>query len=436
MSINLYDVAKSLEQEMIAIRRDFHKHPESAWTEFRTASIVAERLTKLGFEVYVGDDALLESEMMGVPSAEELAKHQERAIAEGADPKWVEKMTGGKTGVLAVMKFAKPGKTIAFRVDMDANDVDETTDPEHTPNKEGFASTHKNVMHACGHDAHTTMGLTLAKIISEHKELFAGTIKIVFQCAEEGVRGGRAMAAKGIVDDVDYFFGLHIGNGRKFANSVTCMIGNFLATSKIDAYFKGVSAHAGAAPQDGKNALLAAAQSCISLHSIARHGRGASRINVGVFNAGTGRNVLPDVATIKFETRGASTEINDYMEAEAYRMIESAAKLYDAKVEFKAMGAAPSCKLDRPLGEEVYKLLSAVGKFDEVVPEGSLGGSEDVAYFMDRVQARGGQAIFMYAGAKTCAGLHNSKFDLEEGGTLVAGAAAMAIIAQEFSNKQ
>lgn len=436
MSINLYDVAKSLEQEMIERRRDFHKYPEAAWTEFRTASIVADTLTELGFEVYTADEALLESEMMGVPSAEELKKHQERAIADGANPKWVERMTGGKTGVLAVMKFAKPGKTVAFRVDMDANDVDETNDPNHLPNKEGFASQYKNVMHACGHDAHTTMGLALAKMIATYKELFAGTIKIIFQCAEEGVRGGRAMAAKGIVDDVDYFFGMHIGNGRNYANSVTCMIGNFLATSKIDAYFKGVSAHAGAAPQDGKNALLAAAQSCISLHSIARHGKGASRINVGVFNAGTGRNVLPDVATIKFETRGATTDINNYMETEAYRMIESAAKLYNVEVEFKAMGAAPSCKLDRALGEEAYKILSAVGKFDEVVPEGSLGGSEDVAYFMERIQERGGQAIFMYSGAKTSAGLHNSKFYMiDEGATMVAGAAAMAILAQAFSNK-
>ena len=410
----LYARVKELEQEMIEMRRDLHKHPEAAWTEFRTAAKVAGRLTELGFEVYVGDDVMVESEMMGVPSAEELKKHQERAISEGADPKWVQKMTGGKTGVMGVMKFDKPGRTIAFRVDMDANDVQE--------------------MHACGHDSHTTMGLTLAKILSENKDEFAGTIKLVFQCAEEGVRGAKAMAAKGIVDDAEYFFGTHVGSGKKTDSSVTCMVGDMLATSKIDAYFKGLSAHAGAAPQNGKNALLAASQACISLHSISRHGKGVSRINVGVLQAGTGRNVLPDIATIKFETRGADSEINSYMEAEARRMVEAAAKLYNVEVTFKDMGSAPSCKLDTELGAEIYSLLKSTGEFEELIPHGSLGGSEDCTYFMDRVQARGGKAVFIFVGARTDAGLHNGKFDMGEK-TMVTGVTALVTLAKKYSNK-
>lgn len=428
----LFERIKALESQMVACRRDLHKYPEAAWTEFRTASKVADRLTELGFEVYTGDEVLAESEMMGVPTPQELQKHQARAVEEGANPVWVEKMAGGKTGVLGVLKFAKPGKTVAFRVDMDANDVQETHDPAHTPNALGFASVHPNIMHACGHDAHTTMGLTLAQIIAEHKEDFAGTIKIVFQCAEEGVRGAKAMAAKGIVDDADYFFGFHIGSGKATDSCVTCMIGNMLATSKIDAYFKGLSAHAGAAPQDGKNALLAAAQACISLHSIARHGKGASRINVGVFNAGTGRNVLPDVATIKFETRGADSAINNYMETEAYRMVQSAANLYNVEVTFKAMGSAPACVLDRELGGEVYKTLAATGQFEQLIPEGDLGGSEDCTYFMERVQERGGKAVFITVGAKTCAGLHNSKFELGEQ-TMVTGVTAMVTLAKKYT---
>ena len=139
----------------------------------------------------------------------------------------------------------------------------------------------------------------------------AGTIKLIFQPAEEGVRGARAMVAKGIVDDVDYMFGGHIGFKATKSDSLVCLTGGFLATTKLDASFKGESSHAGAAPERGRNALLAAAASCIALHSISRHGQGASRINVGVLQAGTGRNVLPDVGLIKMETRGANTEIND-----------------------------------------------------------------------------------------------------------------------------
>ena len=109
------------------------------------------------------------------------------------------------------------------------------------------------------------------------------------------------MVAKGIVDDVDYMFGGHIASKPTKSDSLVCLTGGFLATTKLDASFKGESSHAGAAPERGRNALLAAAASCIALHSISRHGQGASRINVGVLQAGTGRNVLPDVGLIKME---------------------------------------------------------------------------------------------------------------------------------------
>lgn len=429
-----FEQAKAMEQEIITRRRDLHKHAESAWTEFRTASIVAQELTKLGYEVAVGDQVLKAEEMMGVPSANVLEKCQQRAIAEGADPQWVARMTGGKTGVVGVMKFAKPGKTVAFRMDMDANDAQETDDAAHLPNQLGFQSLHAGVMHACGHDGHTAVGLALAKLIAENKADFAGTVKLIFQPAEEGVRGARAMAAAGIVDDVDYFFGMHIGFNANKDDTFICMTDNFLATSKLDATFEGVSAHAGLAPQNGKNALLAAAQACISLHTIARHGDGVTRINVGVVQAGTGRNVLPDTAKIKFETRGANTPINDFMYHEAKRMVQGAALLYDVQVTTEEMGGAPSCKLDRDFGAQIYEIIKATGQFKEVIPEVGLGASEDCTYFMDRVQAHGGKAIYMMCGSNYTAGHHNSKFDFHEK-NLVNAAAGLATLAQAFVSK-
>ena len=428
--------AQALKQEIIARRRDLHKHPESAWTEFRTASIVAQELTQLGFEVLVGDQVIVASEMMGVPDALTLQKCQERALKEGADPKWVDKMQGGKTGVMGVMKFSKPGKTVAIRVDMDANDVEESKDAQHQPNQEGFASVHANVMHACGHDGHTAMGLAIAKLIAENKDLYAGTIKLIFQPGEEGVRGAKAMVASGIVDDVDYLFGMHVGFNANRNDTIVCMTDGFLATTKLDARFKGLSSHAGSAPHEGKNALLAAAQASISMHSIARHGQGASRINVGVLQAGTGRNVLPDVAVVKLETRGANTEINEYMMVEAKRMIQAAAMMYDVEVEVEEMGGAPSCSLDREMGEEIQKILLASGYFapEGVIKEVSLGASEDCSYFMQRVQEKGGKAVYMMAGSELKAGHHNSKFDFYEE-TLVRGAASLALLAEKYTNR-
>ena len=275
----IWQEAEALQTELVERRRDLHRHPETGWTEFRTASIVIKELQALGYEVYMGDDALVEEEMMGLPVTEVLEQAMVRAVSEGADADLVEKMRGGKTGVVGVMKFSRPGKIVAFRFDMDCNDVEECDTADHRPLENGFQSLHAKEMHACGHDGHVTIGLGLAKLISEYKEEMAGTIKLIFQPAEEGVRGARAMVAKGIVDDVDYMFGGHIGFKATKSDSLVCLTGGFLATTKLDASFKGESSHAGAAPERGRNALLAAAASCIALHSISRHGQGASRIN-------------------------------------------------------------------------------------------------------------------------------------------------------------
>ena len=151
--------ADDMQENMISCRRDLHAHPEPGWTEFRTAAKVAKTLAELGYTVKTGADTIRQDAMMGVPSAEKLAKEQQRAIAEGADPDWVKKMDGGRTGVLGVMKFSEDGPVVAVRFDMDSNDVTETREAAHRANKEGFASCHAGAMHACGHDGHTTVGL-------------------------------------------------------------------------------------------------------------------------------------------------------------------------------------------------------------------------------------------------------------------------------------
>lgn len=410
----IWQQAEALKEEMQARRRDLHKHPETGWTEFRTASMIIQELRKLGFEVLFGADVIDEASMMGVPSEAELQQYMARAVSEGADSELVAAMTGGKTGVMGIIHGDKPGNTVAFRFDMDCNDVEEDADAGHRPAAEGFRSQHANAMHACGHDGHVTIGLALAKLLAANKELLSGTVKLIFQPAEEGVRGAYAMVNKGIVDDVDYLFGGHIGFKAVESDSLVCLTDGFLATTKLDAVYKGVSSHAGLAPELGRNALLAAAQASISLNTIARHGKGASRINVGVLQAGTGRNVVPDIAVLKLETRGADTEINEFMVAEANRMLQACANMYDVSVSVSRAGSAPACMADKELSQEVAQLAKESGRYSKIIDYMDMGGSEDCAYFMERVQQCGGRALYLMYGTEIAAGHHNSHFDFNE----------------------
>lgn len=406
--------AKALFPKTVERRRDFHKYAESGWTEFRTGAIVAETLYGLGFDVLVGDQIFDDATMMGVPDEKTLKAHQERALKEGALPKWVEKMDGGKTGVVGILKGPKEGPVVALRFDMDANDLVESGLESHKPNIGGFNSVHPGAAHGCGHDGHTAIGLGVAEILAAHKDQLNGTVKLIFQPAEEGVRGARSMMEAGVVDDVDYFMGAHLGFMVRHNKGFTANAKGFLATSKLDAIFKGAPAHAGAAPQDGRNALLAAAVAATNLHAISRHGGGSTRINVGQLQAGSGRNVLPAEGIIKLETRGGNTELNEYMERRAREVIQAAAAMYECEVEIKAMGGAACAESHPELAKLMTDLANDSGLFELIVDEADLGGSEDCAYFMERVNNKGGQAIYMAIGSEIAAGHHEAEFDFNE----------------------
>lgn len=433
--MNYYEEARGMKEELIHQRRDFHAHPETAWTEFRTTSIIATELEKLGYEVKMGSEVLDDSARMLVPDEKTLKQCAQRAIKEGANPVLVDRMKGGMTGCVGIMHFAKPGKTVALRFDIDSLFVAEDPAPSHRPSALGFQSCHPGLMHACGHDGHATIGLAVARLVAAHKDRMAGTLKICFQPGEEGVVGAKSMVQSGIVDDVDYFISGHIGLGDYNDGSLVCMTKGFLATDKLDAEFSGVPSHAGAEPEKGKNALLAAAQAAISLHTISRHSGGSSRINVGVLEAGTGRNVVPANGLIKFETRGETAEINDFMAKEAKRMCRAAAMLYDVDVKIIPRGSATSSNSSREMGEEIYSLVEPLNVYQHVVKEQKVSGSEDCCYFMSRVQEHGGQAVYMLYGTKEAAGHHQSDFDFNEE-VLPRTAATIAMLVEHFGNKE
>ncbi|MEC8916518.1 MAG: amidohydrolase [Pseudomonadota bacterium] len=404
----------ALSPQLKTWRRDFHRHAESGWVEFRTASIVAEELERLGYRVSAGRDVIDADSRMGVPEPEVLARALDRARDQGAVERWLPALAGGYTGVVAELDTGRPGPTFAYRVDLDALDLDESRDDDHRPVREGFASCNEGMMHACGHDGHTTIGLGLARLFVELKPQLNGRIKLIFQPAEEGVRGARSMVEAGVLDDADIFIATHIGTGVA-KGTVVCGHNGYLATTKLDVIFTGVPAHAGANPEAGNNALLAAAQAALGLHAIPRHSAGASRINVGVLNAGSGRNVVPATATLKLETRGETSEINDEMQRRALDVLRGAAAMQDVEMTYFLAGEARNCEPSPELVAFIQERIADLPGIDSVVPvENRPSGSEDATTMMQRVRERGGLATYMVFGTDLAAGHHHQRFDFDE----------------------
>ncbi len=293
-------------------RRDFHKFAESGWFEMRTTSLIARRLTELGYEVLAGRDVCLDESRMGLPSDEELEESFLRAKGQGADPEFLEKTRGGFTGAVGILRCGE-GPVVALRFDIDALGVVEDESDEHRPYREGFSSVNKGMMHACGHDGHAAIGLGVAEVLMAVKDGLRGTVKLIFQPAEEGVRGAKSIVDKGHLDGVDYVLACHISERNTDDDpdsDITAGSGGSLATTKLDAFYYGKSAHAGGHPQDGRNALAAAVTAAQNLLAIPRNSKSDTRINVGTLRAGSGRNVIPEFAKMELEVRGKTTEGN------------------------------------------------------------------------------------------------------------------------------
>lgn len=415
MDNNIHQLAARLEKKLISYRRDFHQYPESGWTEFRTSARIEAVLRELGYSIRLGSAVIKQSSMMGVPSPEELKEHQERAIREGANPETVRLMEGGLTGVVADLDCGE-GPTIALRFDIDANDMSEAEDPKHRPYREKFHSVHPGVMHACGHDGHAAIGLGVAEILAQLKENLSGTVRFIFQPAEEGVRGASPMVDAGILEGVDYILGGHIGYLAREKGKLVCGTEKFLATTKFDVRFTGTPAHAGGAPEEGCNALLAASCAALNLHAITRHSKGASRITVGRIEAGQGRNVIPPNGLIKVETRGETSDVNDFMFEKAKMVIDGAAAMYGVQADITLMGGTKSGASSPSMIDRVAEVGSEIDYFqdDKIVTLMSMGGSEDFSQMMTVVQEQGGEGTYFALGTQLAAGHHDFYFDFDE----------------------
>jgi aminobenzoyl-glutamate utilization protein A len=385
----------ALENKVIAYRRDFHAHPETGWTEFRTTARIIAILQNLGWDVAFGAAIHSAPHMMGKPEAEYLHHAWQRAHPENFDPTIAAALQDGFTGCIATMNNG-PGPVIALRFDIDALDIMEDSSDEHLPHREGFASQHPGVMHACGHDCHSAIGLGLAELFMAHREHFPGTIKLIFQPAEEGVRGALSLLEAGAVEGVDICIGHHVYSGWALDEIAPGMSG-YIATQKFDATFIGEPAHAGGNPQGGNNAMLAAANAVLNLHAIPRHSDGATRVNVGKLTAGSGRNVICSEAKLIIETRGETNELSDYMYAKAQNVLQASAAMYNCALSISPMGSANTAESSPALEAQITALLKELSLTP--VLNVKAGGSEDFTYLMHRVQKQGGQAINIGFGA-------------------------------------
>ncbi len=355
-------------------RRDLHRHPEPAWREFYTTARIVEELRGLDVDdVQVGPEILAEGERGGVPPASELDDWLDQARGYDVDDAVLDRLAGGYTGAIATLERGA-GPTVALRVDIDGLPRTESGDESHTPAAEGFRSEHEGHMHACGHDAHATIGLGVIREIADSE--FQGTLKVVFQPAEEVIGGGRPVARSGHLDDVDALLAAHVGLDHP-TGEVIAGIDDFLAVAHFDAEFHGEGAHAGGNPNRGRNAVQAMATAVQNLY-------------------------------------GETTELMEYTRERAHSVVEAAAEMHDCSSTVESGPEAPSATSDERLVDVVTDIAGDSDQVEQCLRRDSLGGSEDATFLMDRVQQQGGVATYVGIGTDHPGGHHTATFDVDE----------------------
>jgi aminobenzoyl-glutamate utilization protein A len=395
---------------LVALRRELHQHPEPAWCEFYTTARIVEALEERTVdELHVGPDAYGDDDRMAVPDEETRAEWRDSAVEAGANPALVSRLDGGNTGAVAVVRKGD-GPVVGLRVDIDGLPIEESTGEDHHPTAAGFRS-ETGYMHACGHDAHATVGIGVIDAVLDSE--FDGTLKVFFQPAEEKGSGGGPMSRSPLLDDVAYLYAVHIGLDHP-TGEIVAAIDGFLAVSGFDVEFEGTPAHAGAHPEEGDNAIQAMAEAISSMYAIPRHGDGATRVNAGVVDGGTASNIIAEEACLQAEVRGATTELMEYMWEETGTVIDAAAEMHGVEATRSQLSRAPSATSDKDLAQFVVDAAADVDGVDSIMEEDDLGGSEDATYLMKAVQENGGKACYIGLGTDHPDGHHTSTFDVDE----------------------
>jgi aminobenzoyl-glutamate utilization protein A len=394
--------------DVVAVRRDLHAHPELGFTEIRTAAVVYRTLEALGWPLRCGQEVFDATGLPGLPEPAVLEEARARPASQGVPPDLLRRFSGGHTALVAELTGDRPGPTVAFRFDLDALPISETTSPEHAPRRAGFASTHPGIMHACGHDGHVAIGLALAHALADRS--FPGTVRLLFQPAEEGVRGAEPMVEAGMTGGVDALIAVHLGFGLP-SGELAVSATELHATAKYAVRFTGRAAHAAKAPDTGRNALLAAACAALNLHALPRFAGATTRVNVGRLVAGSAANIVPEHAELVYETRSDHTEAHDELDRRARLVVQNAAAMYEVRAETLRTGHASAAVTDEAVARALTDAASGLAGVRRSHP---LGASDDASLLMEAVQRSGGVAGYAIAGSDSPGPPHSPGFDVDE----------------------
>jgi len=360
---------KAINDYILEVRRYLHKNPETGFNCVNTSKYIKEQL-----------------EAIKVDNIESVGKHS-----------------------LVATIFNGEGKVLGLRADFDALNITEETNLE-------FASTNQGVMHACGHDAHTAMLLGACKYLSENKDLWQGTVKFIFQEAEEGPNPGGAyyIVESGVVNDVDEFFALHVSPGYE-TGELAINYGNALAAADIIGItFTGVGTHA-AYPHLGIDPIVMQADFITKLQSIVSRKINPFRaavVTIGEVKAGTTFNIIPDSAFLKGTVRTFDEEVRSLIERELKNLCEAIALSYGGSYKFDYVrGYDPTINVKESVdiviesGEDIFDKIT-------ILKEASMG-AEDFSKFINLKKG-----AIAWLGVKhkfkENHNIHNSKFNLNE----------------------
>jgi len=392
-----------IEQKVIDWRRHFHQNPELSNREFKTAEVIAKHLKSLGLEVETG-------------------------VA--------------KTGVVGILKGKHPGKVLALRADIDALPVEERNDlPFKSTVKSTFLDTPVGVMHACGHDTHTAILMGAAELLSKHRDQIYGTIKFIFQPAEEGpppgeVGGALEMVKEGVLKnpDVDIIVGLHINSQTPVGMIRYKPGGTMAAAQRFVLKINGTQTH-GSQPWAGVDPILIAAkiidayQTIISRESDLTNE--AAVISVGKITAGVRFNIIPEscelIGTVRTLDFGMQKHINQRMK----ELAQGIAAAYGGTAELDIQNSTSITNNDPSLVNELLPTLERVAGKDQVVLSKATTGAEDFSYFQEQVPG-----FYFFLGGMTPGSTgsyphHTPDFKIDESGLLL-GVKAMTEISLDY----
>jgi len=375
-----------------ALRRDFHMHPELGLQEYRTAGIVARELNALDLEVTTG-------------------------IAE--------------TGVVAMLDTGRPGPTALLRFDMDALPILEETGAE-------YASLTPGVMHACGHDGHTAIGLTVARLLHEDIDRLSGRVKFVFQPAEEGLGGAERMVAEGVLGDPqpDFCLTMHLWNDKPLG-WLGITPGPVMAASEtFHVYITGSGGH-GASPHQTADPVIAAAQVISALQSIVSRNVPPLKtavVSVTAVLAGEAFNVIPPQVELKGTIRSFDPEVRLKVLERFEEIVQGVSNAMGCRADITLKSLTPPVVNDPSITKRVQAAAAGLLPENEIDTAFTTMGSEDMAYMMQEIPG-----CYIFVGSANSAegkdaAHHHPRFDFDEG-ALPKGVALMATAAADLLTK-